>query len=91
MGIGLQATGWRRLFAYILFINSSCRGPFLPPYAARLHWTEPFTSKITEQVKLVGPSIHFIPGAAAHRNSFDCVHCWPSYEQELDLLGVTYE
>ncbi len=65
LGISLAAKGlgWRRLFAYLLFINSSCRGPFLPSYAGGLHWTEPFTSKITAQVKLVGPSIHFIPGA----------------------------
>ena len=62
LGISLAAKGWRQLFAYLLFINSSCRGPFLPPYAGKLHWTEPFTSKITAQVKLVGPSIHFIPG-----------------------------
>ena len=64
---GLEAQGWRRRYKYFVFIDSSCRGPFLPPYAPMLHWTDPFTSKITEEVKLVGPSIHFIPGVAALR------------------------
>ena len=62
LGIRQGAQEWKLLFKYFVFINSSCRGPFLPPYAAMLHWTDPFTSKITEQVKLVGPSIIFIPG-----------------------------
>ena len=67
LGISLEAQGWRRQYKYFVFIDSSCRGPFLPSYALMLHWTDPFTSKITEEVKLVGPSIHFIPGVAASR------------------------
>ncbi len=65
MGITIEAQGWKLLFKYFIFINSSCRGPFLPSYASMLHWTDPFTSKITAEVKLVGPSIHFIPGVVA--------------------------
>lgn len=64
LGISLIELGWRQLFTHFVFINSSCRGPFMPSYASNIHWTEPFTSKITLEVKLVGPSIHFIPGAA---------------------------
>jgi hypothetical protein len=62
LGITVEAQEWKLLFKYFIFINSSCRGPFLPPYASKQHWTDPFTSKITAEVKLVGPSIHFIPG-----------------------------
>jgi hypothetical protein len=37
---------WRR-YRLFLFINSSVRGPFLPPYArGRLHWTDPFASRL---------------------------------------------
>ncbi len=65
LGITVEAQGWKLLYKYFIFINSSCRGPFLVPYASMLHWTDPFTSKITAEVKLVGPSIHFIPGVVA--------------------------
>ena len=82
--ISQEATGWRRLFSYLLFINSSCRGPFLPSYAGKLHWTEPFTSKITAQVKLVGPSIHFIPGCSASWSP--ALSVWPPALCFADLL-----
>ncbi|KAL4542464.1 hypothetical protein Ndes2526B_g03942 [Nannochloris sp. 'desiccata'] len=35
----------------------SVRGPFLPVYAT-MHWTDPFVSKINENVKLVGCTIN---------------------------------
>ncbi|KAL6766934.1 hypothetical protein ACKKBG_A37960 [Auxenochlorella protothecoides x Auxenochlorella symbiontica] len=45
-------------YRYVLFLNSSVRGPFLPPYWPRaLHWTEVLTSRLTDQVKLVGSTI----------------------------------
>jgi hypothetical protein len=62
LGIAVHLSLWRKRYSYIVFINSSCRGPFLPAYVRGLHWTTPFVSRITERVKLVGPSIHFIPG-----------------------------
>ena len=66
LGIRAGSSFWKQLYSYFFFINSSCRGPFLPVYASNLHWTQPFTSKITDTVKLVGPSIHFIPGSSAN-------------------------
>ena len=54
----------KKLFSYFIFINSSCRGPFLPQYLDGLiHWTTPFIRMMSDNVKLVGPSIQFIPGA----------------------------
>lgn len=45
-------------FKYFIFMNSSVRGPFLPVYLRRtMHWTEPLISGITEDIKLVGPTI----------------------------------
>ena len=47
-----------RRYRYILFVNSSVRGPFLPPYwPPELHWTEVFTSRLSDSVKLVGSTI----------------------------------
>jgi hypothetical protein len=35
-------------YKYFIWLNSSVRGPFLPPYLrGRLHWTVPFTSKLS--------------------------------------------
>ncbi len=44
---------------YFLVVDSSVRGPFLPPYVGPLglHWTEAFTHKLTGRVKLVGSAI----------------------------------
>mmetsp|Transcript_37393 Transcript_37393/g.58417 ORF Transcript_37393/g.58417 Transcript_37393/m.58417 type:complete len:319 (-) Transcript_37393:265-1221(-) len=48
-------------YDYFFFINSSCRGPFLAPFLQKLvHWTTPFTSLLSDTVKLVGPSLHLM-------------------------------
>jgi len=57
-------------YQYFVVVDSSVRGPFLPPYLASssslnededietpLHWTEAFTNKIIDHVKLVGSTI----------------------------------
>ncbi|GFR43780.1 hypothetical protein Agub_g4894 [Astrephomene gubernaculifera] len=45
-------------YRFFFFVNCSVRGPFLPPYArGRVHWTEPFTSRLVGDVKLVGSTI----------------------------------
>ena len=43
-------------FEYFIFMNCSVIGPFLPSYHTG-NWTNIFTSKITDTVKLVGTSI----------------------------------
>ncbi len=46
-------------YQYILLLNSSVRGPFVPAYWPRkLHWSRAFTSRIQGDVKLVGPTIN---------------------------------
>lgn len=46
-------------YTYFIWLNSSVRGPFLPSYIRRhLHWTRPFTSKISRTTKLVGATIN---------------------------------
>lgn len=50
-------------YGYYMVVDSSVRGPFLPPYvtsyapSSGFHWTDAFTSKIKEKVKLVGSTI----------------------------------
>ena len=46
------------LYGYIIFLNSSVRGPFLPPYwPAGTHWSRAFIDRIDGQKKLVGATI----------------------------------
>ncbi|MCJ1464020.1 hypothetical protein MMC07_002630 [Pseudocyphellaria aurata] len=55
-----------RQYKYLVLLNSSVRGPFLPSYMPPgFHWTAPFLSKITEEVKLVGSTIN-CGGAYGH-------------------------
>lgn len=45
-------------YKYIIFLNSSIRGPFLPSYwPSELHWSHAFTSRINDENKLVGATI----------------------------------
>lgn len=45
-------------YAFFLFMNSSVRGPFMPPYVrGGAHWQDLFFNKLSDHVKLVGPTI----------------------------------
>jgi len=63
-------------YKYFILMNSSIRGPFFPAYMPKaMHWTDTFTSKINDNVKLVGPTINCggIPGmptTAPHVQSY---------------------
>jgi len=48
------------LYKYFIFMNSSVRGPFFVPYFEQLGiwWFHIFTSRLTDQIKLVGPTIN---------------------------------
>lgn len=47
-----------RKYKFFFFMNCSVRGPFLPAYVKSLiHWTEPFTRRLSDTVKFVGPTI----------------------------------
>ncbi len=48
-----------RKFKYFIFVNSSVRGPYMPAYAARtITWTQAFVRLLSDDVKLVGPSVN---------------------------------
>ena len=60
----IKSANWKtsvacRRYPFIIFLNSSVRGPFLPAYMQNsVPWTHVFTSKITEEVRLVGSTIN---------------------------------
>lgn len=46
------------IYRYFIFMNSSVRGPFIPPYAKNnTRWQDLLINKLTDKVKLVGPTI----------------------------------
>lgn len=44
-------------YKYFVFLNSTMRGPFVPPYVTE-HWTQLFTRKLNSDVGLVGSTIN---------------------------------
>jgi hypothetical protein len=59
-------------FKYFFFVNTSVRGPFLPPYAKGC-WTEPFKELLKGDVKLVGPTINVLdadPSVSSEARAF---------------------
>lgn len=55
-------------FDYFVIIDSHVRGPFLPSYVSDMHWTEAFTRKLVNKVKMVG-SIISCEGAPKEGNA----------------------
>lgn len=55
-----QALSWHcSAYKYIVWLNGSQRGPYLPAYAKRrMHWTEALTDRLSSKVKMVGATIH---------------------------------
>lgn len=51
-----------KCYDYYTFINTSCRGPFLPSYCRNMKWTEPFLQLFEkdETVKMVGSTINML-------------------------------
>jgi hypothetical protein len=55
-----KATG--KHYDYYAFINTSCRGPFLPVYCSHMKWTETFLNLFQKDanIKMVGVSINML-------------------------------
>lgn len=59
-GFGLNSFNIKN-FDKFIFINSTCVGPFVPRYMpSNLTWVDLFTCKLTEKIKLCGPTINYI-------------------------------
>lgn len=50
-----------KVYDYYFFLNSGVIGPILPHYVKNPHWTNFFTRKINDVVKLVGTTIVCLP------------------------------
>jgi hypothetical protein len=60
-------------YDYFFFVNCSARGPFLPPHNQD-SWTQPFLRLITEDIKLVGPTINILHSASPYAEQFAARH-----------------
>ncbi len=47
-------------YSYYIYLNCSVRGPFLPTYATE-KWHEVFTSKLSNDIGIVGSTINILP------------------------------
>lgn len=78
-------------YTYFVFLNSSVRGPFLPPvWPKGRHWSRAFTERITDQVKLVGPTISCegSPKSASTNSAFRRNPHAQSYLLATDQVGL---
>jgi hypothetical protein len=58
--------GARAKYKHFIFLNSSVRGPFVPNYLPRgWQWTQAFTARLSETVKLVASSLVCLPAVDA--------------------------
>ena len=63
-------------YDYFLFVNSSVRGPFLArPSGAS--WVEPFVSRFSDEVQLVGSSIAILVGDSEYTERFRQLYPYP--------------
>lgn len=61
---------YKESYDFYIFVNSSVRGPFTPPYLSR-SWTEIFTSKLKGNVHLVGASINILPECSDFKSQYN--------------------
>ena len=60
-------------YNYYIFLNTSVRGPFIPPYA-NIKWYEAFTNMIKGDVKLVGVTINILNSPhSGHSQIFESI------------------
>jgi hypothetical protein len=56
-------------YSYFVMMDATTRGPFVPVYARdRVHWAEPFLRRLSDRVKLVGPTISCQPVQSSPKN-----------------------
>lgn len=79
---GLLSAVAEPAFTHFIFLNTSCRGPFMPAYASCLRWTDAFISQLgatrtspvdgrSSTVRLVGPTINVhVERKAPHVQSY---------------------
>lgn len=53
-GYGLEKMGTN--FDYFIFLNDTCRGPYIPNWSPRSEWVKYFTMKLDDKCKLIGPT-----------------------------------
>lgn len=80
---GLQLARTLRDFDKFVFINSSCKGPYLPRWfgVSNMHWTECFTRLISNKTKLVGLTLN--------NHGFDGKPAFPYAKHIQSMFWVT--
>ena len=74
-------------FEKFVFINSSCKGPYLPRWfsTANMHWTECFTRLINAETKLVGLTVNNV-GSQGEQAKHVQSMLWATDGTGIDIL-----
>ena len=80
---GLQIAHRIGRFEKFVFINSSCKGPYLPRWfgISQMHWSECFTRMINEKTKLVGLTVN--------NSGFNGKPEWPHAKHVQSMMWAT--
>jgi hypothetical protein len=81
-----------KVYDYYFFLNTSVRGPFIPPYTEK-RWPEIFTRLFTKDVACVGTTINILEENTLHSRMFsDLVKFPPPYTHvQTMFFGLTRE
>ena len=83
---GVRQSGYRK-FDFFIFLNDTCRGPFVPEYVPKeISWQEMFLSKIDDETKLVGPTWNFTN--TKHKKDLHVQsYAWGTDRKTLEMLA----
>lgn len=85
-GAGLDAVDLSQ-FDRFVFLNDTALGPFLPRYVPQgTSWVELFTHPLSDQVKLVGSTINYLPHHP-DRSPHIQTYAWGTDRVGLDILN----
>ena len=75
-------------YKHVIFINSSVRGPYLPPLAQNQSWADYFIEGLTEDVALFGSTICILDKTYKHATLFRKRH--PGYPSVTHVQTAAY-
>lgn len=74
-------------FDFFIFINDTCRGPFLPDYLNKeTSWQDLFLNKIDKEIKLVGPCWNWTNTKRKKGNLHIQSSCWATDKKGIEIL-----
>lgn len=76
-------------FDYFIFLNDTCRGPYIPHWAPRSDWVQFFCKRLDARCKLIGPTKNSLLGSHVQSYAFATDHIGLSILLEQKIFHPT--